>query len=287
MKGESFIVGCVQLNPGDDREANIARAEEGVREAAGRGASLVALPEYFSFLHASGEAMRGNGLPEEEDPALSRLRELANEQDMWILAGSLALSAGEGKLANRSLLVSSSGAVAARYDKLHMFDATLPGGRTLRESSSYAPGARAVVADTPWVRVGMSICYDLRFPALYRALAQAGAEVLMVPSAFTRATGTLHWRALLQARAIENAAYVVAPATCGCHPGGHETYGHAMIVDPNGKIVAEAGEVPAVICVTIDPAMVTLARARIPSLSHDRDFELEVAGNTEDHDEQV
>lgn len=275
MTGANFTVGCVQLNPNDYRADNIAKAERGVKLAASRGAQLVVLPEYVSYLHASREAMRANALPEGEDPALARFRDVAMAEGVWLLVGSLAVAAGEGKLANRSFLISSSGEVMARYDKLHMFDATLPGGRTIRESSSYLPGARAVVALTPWARLGMSICYDLRFPALYRALAQAGAEVLLVPSAFTKATGTLHWRALLQARAIENGAYVVAAATCGRHPGGHETFGHAMVVDPNGCVIAEAGDEPEVICATIEPAQVAMARERIPSLTHDRAFALE------------
>jgi deaminated glutathione amidase len=277
MTAGSFIVGCVQVNPGDDRHANIERAAEGVRTAVGRGASLVLLPEYVTFLHASGNAMRSHALREEEDPALPRFRQLAREQGIWILIGSLALATDEGKLANRSFLISAQGDVAARYDKIHMFDATLPGGRVIRESSTYLPGTRAVVAATPWARLGLSICYDIRFPSLYRALSHAGAEVLVAPSAFTKATGTLHWKALLLARAIENGAYVVAPATCGSHPGGHQTYGHATIIDPNGQVLAEAGDEPDVICATIDIAAVAAARARIPSLSHDRTFQVEQA----------
>ena len=160
-----------------------------------------------------------------------------------------------------------------------MFDVTLPNGREIRESSTYVSGNRAVVAATPWAQLGLSICYDVRFPALYRALAQAGAEVLVVPAAFTKATGTVHWKALLQARAIENGAYVVAAATCGTHPGGHETYGHAMIVDPNGQVVAEAGVEPDVICATIDLSVVAAARSRLPSLTHDRAFELDASSD--------
>ena len=190
-------------------------------------------------------------------------------------SGRLRLATNEDKLTNRSFLISAAGEVVAHYDKIHMFDVTLPNGREIRESSTYVSGNRAVVAATPWAQLGLSICYDVRFPALYRALAQAGAEVLVVPAAFTKATGTVHWKALLQARAIENGAYVVAAATCGTHPGGHETYGHAMIIDPNGQVVAEAGVEPDVICATIDLAVVAAARGRLPSLTHDRAFELD------------
>lgn len=272
---DTFVVGCVQVNPGDDRQVGIEEAEKAVRTAVNKGALLVVLPEYVTFLHASGNVMRSNALREEDDPALSRFRRLAKEEGVWLLVGSLALATDGGKLANRSFLISASGNVVSRYDKIHMFDATLPGGRTIRESSSYEPGTKAIVVDTPWAKLGMSICYDVRFPALYRALAHAGAQILLVPAAFTKATGTLHWKALLQARAIENGAYVVAAATCGIHPGGHETYGHAMIVDPNGRVVAEAGEEPEVICATIDVSMVEAVRGRMPSLQHDRAFDVQ------------
>jgi predicted amidohydrolase len=278
MSLPNVVVGCVQVNPGDDRQANIEQAAEGVRTAARRGASLVALPEYVTLLHASGNVMRSQALPEDEDPALPRFRQLAREEGVWILVGSLALATDEDMLVNRSFLISAQGDISARYDKIHMFDATLPGGRVIRESSSYLPGTRAVVASTPWARIGLSICYDVRFPTLYRSLAQAGAEILAVPSAFTKATGTVHWKALLQARAIENGAFVIAPATCGSHPGGHNTYGHAVIIDPDGKVLAEAGDEPDVICATVDLAKVAAARARIPSLSHDRSFQLESRG---------
>ena len=279
MNSGSFIVACVQVNPGDDRSANIAAAAEGIKTAAGRGASLVVLPEYVTFLHASGKTMRSQALREDEDPSLPRFRQLAKDHAVWVLVGSLALATNEDKLTNRSYLISAAGQVVAHYDKIHMFDVTLPNGREIRESSTYVSGNRAVVAATPWAQLGLSICYDVRFPALYRALAQAGAEVLVVPAAFTKATGTVHWKALLQARAIENGAYVVAAATCGTHPGGHETYGHAMIIDPNGQVVAEAGVEPDVICATVDLAVVAAARGRLPSLTHDRAFELDASSD--------
>jgi predicted amidohydrolase len=282
MSTRPFTIGCVQVNPGDDRQDAIARACEGVRIAAQRGASLVVLPEYVSFLHASGNAMRSQALHEKDDPALQQFQALALALNVWILVGSLALAADNGKLANRSFLISSSGEIVARYDKIHMFDATLPGGREIRESSSYEPGTRAVVVDTPWARLGMTVCYDVRFGSLYRALSQAGATILAVPAAFTKSTGTLHWKALLQARAIENGAFVVAAATCGHHPGGHQTHGHSMILDPNGQVLAESGDEPDVICATIDIAAVATARSRIPSLTHDRAFHLEREATAEE-----
>ncbi|TPQ26629.1 carbon-nitrogen hydrolase family protein [Cupriavidus pinatubonensis] len=278
MSRSDFIAACVQVNPQDDLQANIDRACEAIDIAVKKGASLIVLPEYVTFLHASGNAMRANALAEQDDPALQRFRTLAREHAIWILIGSLVVIAEQDRLANRSYLIGNTGEVLARYDKIHMFDATLPGGRAIRESSTYAPGARAMVAHTPLASIGMSVCYDLRFPLLYRAMAQAGAELLVVPAAFTRATGTMHWQALLQARAIENGAYVLAAATCGSHPGGHETYGHAMIVEPTGKILAEAGDEPDVIYARIDTAAVDTARSRIPSLTHDRPFDIMTAG---------
>jgi deaminated glutathione amidase len=236
-----------------------------------------------TFLHASGNVMRNNALREEDDPSLVRFRKLAKDEGVWLLVGSLALATDGGKLANRSFLISASGVVVSRYDKIHMFDATLPGGRTIRESSSYDPGTKAVVVDTPWAKIGMSICYDVRFPALYRALAHSGAQILVVPAAFTKATGELHWKALLQARAIENGAYVVAAATCGTHPGGHETFGHAMIIDPNGRVIAEAGDEPEVICATIDMSKVESVRGRMPSLQHDRAFDIQTYSSNGEH----
>ena len=283
----SCTLGCVQLSPGGDRAINVDNAINGIRTAARRGAMLVTLPEYATFLHASGREMRSNALPEQDDPALARFRDIAREEGVWILVGSLALAAEGDRMSNRSLLLSAAGAIVARYDKLHMFDATLPGGRVIRESSAYTAGSRAVVAQTPWATLGMTICYDVRFPHLYRALSQAGAEILMVPSAFTKATGTLHWKSLLQSRAIENGAYVVAAATCGTHPGGHQTYGHSMVVDPDGTIIAEAGDEPEVLVVEIDLAKVDKARSRIPSLTHDRVFELEHIHLAEVQHEQV
>jgi predicted amidohydrolase len=191
------------------------------------------------------------------------------------------MHAAVDKIRNRSYLISNRGAVVATYDKLHMFDATLPGGRTIRESAVYEAGSRAVLVESGWGRLGLTICYDLRFPQLYRALAQKGARIIFVPSAFTRATGEMHWHALLRARAIENGCYIVAPATCGTSPESHPTFGHSMVVDPFGSVVMEAGDDPGVFFAELDLDKVDLARSRIPSLTHDRVFSVDIINPAE------
>jgi predicted amidohydrolase len=202
------------------------------------------------------------------------LREVARKLSIYIHIGSLAVKASPEKAANRGFLIDRKGDIAARYDKIHMFDVDLANGESYRESNSYRPGELAVVADLPWGRLGLSVCYDLRFPALYRALAEAGASFLAIPSAFTRQTGEAHWHVLMRARAIENGCYVFAAAQGGKHEHGRETYGHSLVVDPWGKIIAEGGTEPGVIFAEVDPARVAAARAKIPSLHHGRRFEL-------------
>ena len=212
---------------------------------------------------------------ESEHRALPAFQALARETRSWILVGSLTVTVDDDRMANRSYLVSDAGDVVARYDKIHMFDATLPGGKVIRESSAYRPGDTAVLAVTPWGPLGMSVCYDLRFPQLYRALAQAGAVMLAVPSSFQRETGPAHWHTLLRTRAIENAAWVIAPAMCGEHPNGRSTYGHSLIVDPWGRIVAELEDQPGILVAELDLDQVAKVRAMLPSLAHDRTFRLE------------
>ena len=268
----SLRLACLQLNPGEDLQQNLAAAMAQASDAADRGAELVLLPEFAMLLHASGRVMRATACAEESHPALAAFREFAQSRGVWVLLGSLTVTADEDRIANRSYLIDSDGAIAARYDKIHMFDATLPTGRTIRESALYRPGDAAIVASTPWGPVGLSICYDLRFPQLYRALAKAGAQLIVVPSAFTRATGAMHWHTLLRARAIENACFIAAPATCGEHPGDHATFGHSMIVDPMGRIVAEAGAMPEVVLADVDLGEALLARERMPTLEQDREF---------------
>ncbi len=267
-------VACIQLNAGADLDLNLDAAGRAVREAAGRGAQLVALPEYCVLLDGSGRVMRERSPAEDQHPALPALRALARETGAWLLVGSLTVKLHGERMANRSYLLSATGDIVARYDKIHMFDVTLPGGKVIRESSAYQPGEHAVVAPTPWGPLGMTICYDLRFPQLYRALAQAGALMLAVPSSFQRETGPAHWHALLRARAIENAAWVLAPAMCGEHPNGRSTYGHSLVIDPWGTIVAELDDRPGVLLAQIDIEQARTVRAQLPALSHDRAFQL-------------
>ena len=268
----AFKVACVQLNSGNDMNANLQAAEAAIRGAAAGGAQLITLPEYAALLDGSGRVMRENSYPEDVHPALSRLRALALETRTWMLIGSLTIKVDNERMVNRSYLLSDAGEITARYDKIHMFDVTLPSGKVIRESSAYQPGAQAVVASTPWGPLGMTICYDLRFPRLYRALAKAGALFLAVPASFQRETGVGHWHALLRARAIENLSYVFAPAMCGDHPGNRMTYGHSLIIDPWGKIISELGTEPGVAIADINVDEVLRVRRMLPSLEHDRDL---------------
>jgi predicted amidohydrolase len=231
------------------------------------------LPEYVALLDGNGRVMRDNSYSEEAHPALAAFQSLAREAAVWVLVGSLTVKLGDEMMANRSYLLAADGAIVARYDKIHMFDATLPGGKVIRESGAYRAGERGVLAATPWGGLGMSVCYDLRFPHLYRTLAKAGAVFLAVPSSFQRETGVAHWHTLLRARAIENLSYVFAPAMCGEHPGHRSTFGHTMIIDPWGKVLAELGDEPGIAFADIDVDEVVRVRAMLPSLTHDREFE--------------
>ena len=266
----TVTVACVQNCAGPEIGPSLTEATALVRAARARGAELICLPEYFSCLKTSDDQFVVGALSEAEHPALPHFRDLARELGAWLLLGSLAIKAGGGKVYNRSYLVDAAGEVVARYDKLHLFDVDLADGERYRESAAVAPGSRAVVASTPWATLGLSICYDLRFPYLYRALAQAGAQILTVPAAFARTTGQAHWHVLLRARAIETGCYVLAPCQCGTHGGGRPTYGHSLIVDPWGRILADGGEEPGIITATLDLAEGAKARAMIPALQHDR-----------------
>jgi predicted amidohydrolase len=268
----SFTAACIQNQAVADMDASMAQATELVRAARGSGAELICLPEYFSCLKADAAGFEVGAHGEAAHPALGRFRELAAELGAWLLLGSLAISAGPEKIFNRSYLLGPTGAVAARYDKIFLFDVDLEGGESYRESALIEPGDRAVLAPLPWTTLGLTICYDLRFPQLYRALAQAGAEVLTVPAAFTETTGRAHWHVLLRARAIETGCYVLAPCQCGDHGGGRATYGHSLIVDPWGRVLADGGVGSGFVLAEIDPAEVAKARAMIPSLDHDRNF---------------
>lgn len=264
-------VACVQVTSTPDMAANIEKAVAGVRSAAADGARLVSLPENVALL-AGGGAMREAASDAGAHPARQAFAKVARDCGVWLLGGSIAEKTQETRLANRSVLFDDQGREVAEYDKIHMFDVTLDGGESYRESESYRPGDSARLASTPWGGLGMTICYDLRFPALYRGLAQAGAAMLAVPSAFTVPTGQAHWHVLLRARAIETGCFVIAAAQCGTHYGKRRTYGHSLIIDPWGEVLAEAGDEPSVIIADLDLAAVAAARAKVPSLEHDRAY---------------
>ena len=268
----AFRAACVQLRSGEDVGENIVFAEKLVRQAAAGGAQFIATPENTSLMAADGGAKLAQSYDESADPALPVFTSLARERGVWLLIGSLAIKTSPGKTANRSFLIDPKGTVTARYSKIHLFDVDLPSGETYRESNSVEGGGQAVVAETPWGKIGLSVCYDLRFPQLYRALAKHGAFAFTVPSAFTETTGKAHWHVLLRARAIENGAFVIAPAQGGTHANGRKTYGHSLIVSPWGEVLAEAGTDPGVIVADIDPALSKQARERVPNLQHDRIF---------------
>jgi predicted amidohydrolase len=271
---ESFRVACVQNCAGTQTAPNLADCAELTRRAGDKGADFICLPEYFTGLDMDGDLLLPEAFAEAAHPALPLFAELARDLGAWILLGSLAIKAGPERIFNRGYLLDPTGAVAARYDKIHLFDVDLAGGESYRESATIQPGAQAVVADLPWGRLGLSICYDLRFAALYRALAWAGADFLAVPAAFTKTTGQAHWHVLLRARAIETGCYVIAASQCGVHAGDRATYGHSLIVDPWGRVLADGGEDRGIVLADVDPAEVRKARAMIPSLTHDRDFTL-------------
>jgi len=272
-----FTAACIQMRAGRGVAANIADVSALIEEAAGKGADFVMTPEMTSLLETKSAALFANAHEERDDAALTTLRALAAQKKIWLLIGSLPVKFSDTKLVNRSFLIAPDGVVAARYDKIHMFDVDLAGGESYRESRQFEPGKQAVLADLPWGRLGLSICYDLRFPHLYRALAKAGADFLTVPAAFTRQTGAAHWHTLLTARAIETGCYVFAPAQGGRHACGRETFGHSLVVAPWGEIVAEAAhDEPCVLIAEIDGGRVAEARRRVPSLGHDRAFALPV-----------
>jgi predicted amidohydrolase len=271
----TFRAACVQLRSSTDVAENIATAARLVREAAGRGAAYVQTPEMTNIVQRSREGLFAQIAPEREDPAVAHFGALARELGIVLHVGSLALKAPGGKIANRAIVFGPDGGVLARYDKIHLFDVDLPGGESWRESAVYQPGDRAVVVDLPWLRLGVAICYDIRFPQLFRAQAHAGAAALTAPAAFTRQTGEAHWHVLQRARAIENGAFVISAAQAGRHADGRETYGHSIIVAPWGEVLAEAGgDGPEVVIAEIDPEHSAAARQRIPALKNERPFAL-------------
>jgi len=263
-------IGVLQMTSGIDPAANAATLVDAIGQAGQGGATILFTPEMSGLLDRDRERAADHIVAEEDDPVLLAVREAAAASDVWVQLGSLAIRRPDGRFANRAFLLDDAGTIRARYDKLHLFDVDLPTGERWRESASYAPGDSAVVADTPAGALGLSICYDLRFPALYAALAQAGATILAIPAAFTRPTGEAHWQVLLRARAIEAGAFVVAAAQCGVHADGRATYGRSLVVDPWGEVLLDGGEAPGLGFADLDPARVAAARARIPVLVHRR-----------------
>jgi predicted amidohydrolase len=262
-------IALAQMQSGIDPQANAAVLDAAIGAAAAGGAVMLFTPEMSGLLDRDRKRASAHVRLEEDDLVLARAREGAAKHQVWVELGSLALLGGsEGRLVNRSFLIDSAGAVRARYDKMHLFDVDLPSGESWRESAAYAPGEETVVADTPIGRLGLSICYDLRFPALYAGLSAAGATVLSIPAAFTAPTGRAHWHVLMRARAIENAAWVIAAAQTGHHEDGRTTYGHSLVVDPWGEVVLDMGDEPGVGFAEIDRARGDEVRAQIPVLLH-------------------
>ncbi len=274
MSGGTFMAAMIQMRSGLTPSANIDEAARLIGEAKAAGADYVQTPEMTNILAAKREQLFATVAEEDSDPSLATLRELARKHSLFIHIGSLALKLSPERAVNRSLLVDPKGEIVARYDKIHMFDVDLGNGESYRESNSYRPGETAALAGLPWGRLGLTICYDMRFPSLYRALAEAGATMLAAPSAFTQQTGEAHWHVLLRARAIENGSYVLAAAQGGNHENGRATFGHSLIVDPWGRVLAEGSTEPGVVMAEIDPTEVAKARGRIPSLQHGRRFEI-------------
>ncbi len=270
----AFRAACLQLSAAREIAPNIAAASDLVRRARDAGAALIMTPEVSDMMEPKRPERLAKAQDEASHPMLAAFRELARETGAWLLLGSIVIRRAprDDRLANRSFLIAPDGSIAARYDKIHMFDVALPNGETYRESNAFRPGEAAVLARLPWGLLGMTVCYDMRFPQLYRTLAQGGADFLSIPSAFTVPTGRAHWHVLLRARAIENGCFVFAPAQWGEHAEGRRTYGHSLIVAPWGEILAEAEDGVGFITAEIDPAKIAEARRAIPSLSHDWPF---------------
>jgi predicted amidohydrolase len=273
-KSATFRVGLIQMRSGRTPATNLADAAKLIGEAKRGGADYVQTPEMTNIMEVSREKLFAAIVDESDDTSLATFRELARSLSLFVHVGSLAVKVSPDKAANRSFLIDPQGEIVARYDKIHMFDVDLANGESYRESRNYRPGESAVLGDLPWGRLGLTVCYDLRFPALFRALAEAGASFLAIPSAFTQQTGEAHWHILNRARAIENGCYVIAAAQGGMHENKRGTYGHSLVIDPWGRVVAEGGTEPGVIFADIDPAEVAAARGKVPSLQHGRRFDL-------------
>ncbi|MEQ1710789.1 MAG: carbon-nitrogen hydrolase family protein [Hyphomicrobium sp.] len=276
-----FRAGLVQMCSGRHIEANVIAATELIREAVALGAQYVQTPEVTTLMELDRKRLFAECRSEDDDTSLAHFRALARELGILLHIGSIAVKVEGDKLANRSFVISPKGRIIARYDKIHMFDVDLPGGESYKESRNYAPGNVAVLAELPWGLLGLTICYDLRFPALHRTLAKAGAQFIAIPAAFTKTTGEAHWHTLIRARAIETQCYVLAAAQGGHHEHGRDTFGHSLIVSPWGEILAEGGVEPGVVVADIDLAALADVRQRVPSLTHDRAFTVSTMRATE------
>ncbi|KLK94265.1 amidohydrolase [Microvirga vignae] len=280
MNPTRFTAACIQMRSGRDVLKNRDAAVALVREAAEKGAHFAQTPEMTSLVCRERAEMFEKVGPQAQDPVLAALREVAREKGIMVQIGSIAVKEGD-KVANRAFLIDTDGEIVAAYDKIHLYDVDLPNGESWRESATYTGGSKAVLAETPWGYLGMTICYDVRFAALYKALAENGASYLSAPAAFTRQTGEAHWNILHRARAIETGSFMISAAQGGLHEDGRETFGHSIIVDPWGRVLAEGGTAPGVILAEIDPALVTEVRGRIPTLKNARPFQVEVAPASE------
>src|SRR5919112_2837072 len=276
MNPNRFTAACIQMRSGRDVLKNRDDAVALIREAASQGADFAQTPEMTSLVCRDRAELFSKVGPEAQDPVLAALREVARERGIVVHLGSIAVKDGD-KVANRSFLIGRDGEIVASFDKIHLYDVDLPNGESWRESATYTGGDRAVLGETPWGLLGLTICYDVRFPGLYRALAENGASFLSAPACFTRQTGEAHWTVLHRARAIETGSFMISAAQGGTHEDGRETFGHSIIVDPWGRVLAEAGSEPGIVLAEIDPALVEDARSRIPTLKHGRPFRVEVA----------
>jgi deaminated glutathione amidase len=272
---DKFRIGLVQMRTGKTVEENLKQADSLIRDAAGRGANYVQTPENTLVMEVDAQHLLAKISAEDKTEGVVHFSRLAKELGIWLHIGSIAVSVGSGRAANRGFLFAPNGEAVCRYDKIHMFDVDLPSGESYRESATFVPGGCAYVADLPWGGLGMATCYDMRFPEQYKALARAGAKFLTAPSAFTKVTGEAHWHILLRARAIENGCFVFAAAQGGRHANGRTTFGHSIAISPWGEVLAEAGTEPGVIVADIDAGEVDRVRARIPALDHTRDFKVE------------
>lgn len=270
----NICVGAIQMTSGNDMDANIKSASDLIAQGAALGANYIQTPEMTSFLDQGRDAYMSIAKLETDDKALQAFQALAHAHAIFLHIGSMAILLPNGKIANRSFIINPEGKIIARYDKLHMFDVDLGNGEAYHESRTYEPGSEAVLVSLPFAKLGLSICYDVRFPYLYRALAQAGAQILAVPAAFTKKTGEVHWHTLLKARAIETGSFVIASAQCGTHPKERQTFGHSLIISPWGEVIAEAGKEPAVITAHINISAVQSTRSTIPAIHLQKKFEL-------------